>query len=113
MATQAVPCRVCGKAFVPCNKPSSALGAFNYRAVACSPECGAEYLRRVQEARGQTVSSPAPDAAVSTGAEETAVAENAVAVPVVEEQEDEPIFTERLSRKQRKAMKHGADADNM
>ena len=110
MATRTVSCRVCGKEFTPCNKPSSVLGAFNYRAVACSPECGAEYLRRVQAARGQTVSSPAPDAKVSTSAEETAVDEQAIAVPV-EEQPDEPIFVEYLSRKRRRALQRGVYAD--
>lgn len=51
MAKRTVACRVCGKQFVPCNKTSASLGAFNYHSIACSPECGAEYLRRVQEAR--------------------------------------------------------------
>jgi len=51
MQNRTIPCRVCGKQFVPCNKTSSALGAFNYHSIACSPECGAEYLRRVQAAR--------------------------------------------------------------
>ena len=51
MAVRTIPCRVCGKMFTPCNKTSGALGAFNYREVACSPECGTEYLRRVQAAR--------------------------------------------------------------
>ena len=64
MAARAIPCRVCGKMFVSCNKPSAVIGAFNYREVACSPECGAEYLRRVQAARQKT--SYAPDAIVST-----------------------------------------------
>lgn len=64
MAVHTIPCRVCGKMFTPCNKTSGALGAFNYREVACSPECGAEYLRRVQVARQK--SSEAPDAVVST-----------------------------------------------
>lgn len=63
MAAHTIPCRVCGKMFTPCNKTSNALGAFNYREVACSPECGAEYLRRVQAARQK--SSEAPDATVS------------------------------------------------
>lgn len=63
MAVHTIPCRVCGKMFTPCNKTSNALGAFNYREVACSPECGAEYLRRVQAARQK--SSEAPDAIVS------------------------------------------------
>ena len=64
MAVHTIPCRVCGKMFTPRNKTSGALGAFNYREVACSPECGAEYLRRVQVARQK--SSEAPDAVVST-----------------------------------------------
>lgn len=64
MSTRTIPCRVCGKMFTPCNKTSGALGAFNYREVACSPECGAEYLRRVQVVRQK--SSEAPDAVVST-----------------------------------------------
>lgn len=63
MAVHTIPCRVCGKMFTPCNKTSGALGAFNYREVACSPECGAEYLRRVQVARQKP---SAPDAIVST-----------------------------------------------
>lgn len=108
MTTRTVSCRVCGKEFVPCNKPSSVLGAFNYRAIACSPECGAEYLRRVQEARRQTVSSPAPDAKASTSVEETAVD---MAAASFEEQKDEPIFAERLSRKQRRALQRGVYAN--
>ena len=64
MAARTIPCRVCGKMFVPCNKPSAVIGAFNYHSLACSPECGAEYLRRVQAARQK--SSNAPDATVST-----------------------------------------------
>lgn len=64
MAVHTIPCRVCGKMFTPCNKTSGALGAFNYREVACSPECGTEYLRRVHAARQK--SSNVPDATVST-----------------------------------------------
>ena len=53
MTKRTAVCRVCGKQFVPCNKSSASLGAFNYHSIACSSECGAEYLRRVQEARKQ------------------------------------------------------------
>ena len=53
MAKRTAICRVCGKQFVPCNKSSASLGAFNYHSIACSADCGAEYLRRVQEARKQ------------------------------------------------------------
>lgn len=69
MSTRSIPCRVCGKMFVPCNKTSSELGAFNYRGVACSPECGVEYFRRVQDARKK--SSDPLDAIVSTEEEKT------------------------------------------
>ena len=53
MAKRTAICRVCGKQFVPCNKSSASLGAFNYHSIACSADCGAEYLHRVQEARKQ------------------------------------------------------------
>lgn len=66
MAVRTIPCRVCGNMFTPCNKTSGALGAFNYREVACSPECGVEYLRRVQAARQKPVEQVPPDATVST-----------------------------------------------
>lgn len=51
MSKRTITCRVCGKQFVACNKSSASIGAFNYHSIACSPECGAEYLHRVQEAR--------------------------------------------------------------
>lgn len=66
MAARTIPCRVCGKMFVPCNKPSAVIGAFNYHSIACSPECGAEYLRRVQAARYESTVEKAPDAIAST-----------------------------------------------
>lgn len=66
METRTIPCRVCGKMFVPCNKPSDVIGAFNYRSLACSPECGAEYLRRVQAARQTSSEVQSPDATVPT-----------------------------------------------
>jgi len=66
MAARAIPCRVCGKMLVPCNKPSAVISAFNYHSLACSPECGAEYLRRVQAARQEFTVEKTPDATVST-----------------------------------------------
>ena len=51
MAKRTIACRVCGKLFIPCNKSSAIIGAFNYHSITCSPECGVEYLHRVQEAR--------------------------------------------------------------
>ena len=46
-----VPCRVCGKPFSPCNKTTRELGLFNWREVACSPDCGARYLEQVTAGR--------------------------------------------------------------
>lgn len=51
MANRTAPCRICGKSFIPCSKSSGSLGAFNYREIACSPECGKVYFQRVQENR--------------------------------------------------------------
>lgn len=54
MANRTAPCRVCGKQFIPCAKSSKEIGAFNYMEVACSPECGEEYLKRVLAGRKKT-----------------------------------------------------------
>lgn len=43
-------CRVCGKDYVPCRTVIQN-GVFRWQAVACSPECGAEYLRRIEVSR--------------------------------------------------------------
>lgn len=72
MAKRTVACRVCGKLFVPCNKSSASLGAFNYHSIACSPECGAEYLRRVQEARKQLEQKETAELAEQISIDETA-----------------------------------------
>lgn len=44
-------CRVCGKEYEACRTNKKDVGGFSWKEVACSPECGAEYLRLVQEAR--------------------------------------------------------------
>lgn len=58
MANRTRKCRVCGKEFVPCGKKSSDINAFNYREVACSPECGQKYLKAVLDARKPKVEEP-------------------------------------------------------
>lgn len=45
-------CRVCGKVYEACGTPHPVDNTFRWKDVACSPECGAEYLRQVMEARG-------------------------------------------------------------
>lgn len=60
MATAVKTCRVCGKNYEACHTMNKAAGIFRWQEVACSPECGAEYLRRVTEAR-----NPVPSVARS------------------------------------------------
>ena len=71
MAKRTVSCRVCGKLFVPCNKSSASLGAFNYHSIACSPECGEKYLIRVQEARKQHEQNETAELVVQIRIDET------------------------------------------
>lgn len=49
-------CRVCGKQYEACHT-EKVDGTFRWQEVACSPECGEEYLRRVMEARNPSVKS--------------------------------------------------------
>lgn len=44
-------CRVCGNLFTPCVDCASDNSAFHWREVACSLECGTEYLRQVLNER--------------------------------------------------------------
>ncbi len=44
-------CRVCGKEYEPCRTAIRAPGVFHWQEVACSPECGEVYLRRIMESR--------------------------------------------------------------
>ena len=53
MPTIMKECRVCGKKYEACRSVfQNSSTTFRWQDVACSPECGAEYLRRVNEARG-------------------------------------------------------------
>lgn len=55
-------CRVCGKEYEPCRSLRKNSSVFNWRTVACSPQCGQEYFRRVAEARGE---KPEPEVATN------------------------------------------------
>ena len=56
MSGDTKPCKTCGKAFVPC--VTHVAGAFNWRTVACSPECGQKYLYKIMVSRGLIVEEP-------------------------------------------------------
>ena len=61
MSSGTKPCRVCGKPFIPC--VTHVAGAFNWRTVACSPECGQKYLYKIMVSRGEIIEEqPAPEA---------------------------------------------------
>lgn len=47
-------CRVCGREYIACKTPNTE-SVFRWKDVACSRECGAEYLRRVLVARDEIV----------------------------------------------------------
>lgn len=52
-------CRVCGKKYEACNT-KAVKNTFRWQEVACSPECGSEYLRMTQIARGKLNEEPQP-----------------------------------------------------
>lgn len=51
MPTTRKTCRVCGKEYEACHTAKRETSGFRWQEVACSPECGSEYLRQVTEAR--------------------------------------------------------------
>lgn len=52
MATAKKTCRVCGKEYEACRSVVRNVNVFRWQDVACSPECGAIYLARINESRG-------------------------------------------------------------
>lgn len=71
-------CRVCGKSYEACRSLDRSTGVFRWQSVACSPECGAEYLRLIEESRGishQRAAEPAVELKVEPAAEPVEIAE--------------------------------------
>ena len=59
MATAIKICRVCGKSYEACHSMKRNAETFHWQEVACSPECGSEYFRRIEESRNaQTPQEP-------------------------------------------------------
>ena len=52
MASAIKKCRVCGKEYEACRSANRSAGVFRWQEVACSPECGAVYLQKIEESRG-------------------------------------------------------------
>lgn len=55
MASAIKKCRVCGKEYEACRSANRSAGVFRWQEVACSPECGAIYLQKIEESRGRVV----------------------------------------------------------
>ena len=51
MPKQTKICRVCGATYEACNSVRTGDKAFNWREVACSPECGMVYLEKIAASR--------------------------------------------------------------
>lgn len=92
MANNTAACRVCGKEFVPCGKSAAEIGAFNYREVACSPECGQEYLRRVLEGRKPKIVEPIVEV-VEIAIEEPVAVQEEVNV------EETPVYNKKFNKR--------------
>ena len=65
------PCKVCGQMYTPGAYCESEKTAFHWRTVACSKECGYEYLRMVMDAR-----NPKPIVEVKVSENETLIKMN-------------------------------------
>ena len=53
-------CRVCGAEYQACRSANAGDGMFHWQEVACSPACGAEYLKRVLAGRKKKAESGQP-----------------------------------------------------
>jgi hypothetical protein len=51
MASAMKKCRICGKAYEACRSANRTAVVFRWQEVACSPECGAMYLQKINESR--------------------------------------------------------------
>ena len=61
MATAMLKCRVCGKEYPACHSLRRGDTTFRWQEVACSPECGAEYLRQINISRGLAKAEERPE----------------------------------------------------
>lgn len=88
MAKRMKECRVCGAQYAACNSARTGSTVFNWREVACSPECGEIYLERVLAARAENMSETLKIESIIDHTEETAVEGTASEIESDEELED-------------------------
>ena len=51
-------CRACGKEYKVCPETAVTTNKFRWQDVACSPECGEVYFRKIAESRGLITTEP-------------------------------------------------------
>ena len=88
MASAMKVCRVCGKQYEACRSANRSAGVFRWQEVACCPECGAIYLRQINESRGLVDTRRKERHKKTT---ETPVVEVAAVALAVEPTDEEPV----------------------
>lgn len=81
MPGQTKVCRVCGAKYEACKSIRTGGNVFNWREVACSPECGEKYLRMVEMSRKGVASEPVKRG----GRRKTHVLDEVPSAPAVED----------------------------
>lgn len=66
MATKKGECRICGKQYEACLTSNQSKSTFNWKEVACSPECGTKYFQKIEAARKTEVPATMPQAKAAT-----------------------------------------------
>lgn len=69
-------CRVCGSSYEACHSIRTGSATFNWREVACSPECGMKYFERIMASRSAIV-DPAPVEEITEEVVESALVDKA------------------------------------
>lgn len=85
MASYKKTCRVCGKEYEPCRTATRNPKVFHWQEVACSPECGATYLKRIVESRQPAAISQRNEQERVVQQEETAYADIDTSMAMAEE----------------------------
>lgn len=104
-------CKVCGCEYGVCSTALNTHDRFAYEKVACSPACGAEYFRRVMEARGELeqpqtevaepVATELPEEVCAVMAEEPVCENESAEVEVIAETQDEESTPKTASKRKK------------
>ena len=94
MPKQTKKCRVCGASYEACRSVNPVDGVFNWREVACSPECGTIYLEKVIASRSKAVDSVAESKSAEVSTTKKKKSSAKIALPVIEEVETIEVLEE-------------------